>query len=301
MSLPFRGGGFGEYLSRPDRQGESSFVLGRVDYVSEGYLEALGTRLLAGRRLIAADNHGDGLRIAVIGETTARTFFPAENPIGRELFIVGNNWKVVGVVADMVDRRLDLTPRPFAYLPQAYNPFDFSIVVRTPLDPMSIAASIKHVLLETDPGVASANVRALDQAGAASMAQQRLTFNLVGTFSAAALTLACIGLYGVMAYSVATRRREICIRMALGAVSGDVIRDVLGDGLRLMSIGVVVGVVAALAAGRLLTSQLYHVRSADPVVIAETVFVMTLVALVACLMPALSAARSNPIAALRND
>jgi predicted permease len=300
MSLPFRGGGFGEYLSRPDRPGDD-FLLGRVDYVSEGYLEALGTRLLAGRRLIAADNLGDGLRVAVISNTTARTFFPAEDPIGRELFIVGNKWRVVGVVADVVDRRLDLTPRPFAYLPQAYNPFDFSIVVRTPLDPMSMAASIKHVLLETDPGVASANVRTLDQAGAASMAQQRLTLNLVGTFSAAALTLACIGLYGVMAYSVATRRREICIRMALGAVSGDVIRDVLGDGLRLMSIGVVVGLMAAIAAGRLLTSQLYHVGSADPTVIGETVFVMTLVALVACLMPAWSAARSNPIAALRND
>jgi predicted permease len=300
MAIPFRGGGFGEYLSRPDRPADS-FILGRVDYVSEDYLEALGTRLLEGRRLIAADNRGDALRVAVISETAARTFFPVESPIGREIFITGNKWRVVGVIADVVDRRLDLTPRPFAYLPQAYNPFDFSVVVRTSLDPMSMAASIRHALQDADPGVAIANVRTLDQAGAASMAQQRLTFNLVGIFSAAALTLACIGLYGVMAYSVATRRREICIRMALGAVSGDVIRDVLGDGLRLMSIGLVVGLAAALAAGRLLASQLYHVRSAEPTVIAETVFVMALVALVACLMPAWSAARSNPIAALRND
>ncbi len=300
MSIPFRGGGFGEYLSRPDRPGDD-FLLGRVDYVSEGYLEALGTRLVSGRRLIAADNQGDGVRVAVISETAARTLFPSDSPIGREIFIVGNKWRVVGVVADVVDRRLDLKPRPFAYLPQAYNPFDFSVVVRTPLEPMSLTASIRQALLEADPGVAIANLRALDQAGAASMAQQRLTFNLVGTFSAAALTLACIGLYGVMAYSVATRRREISIRMALGAVSGDVIRDVLGDGLRLVIIGIVVGLMAALAAGRLLTTQLYHVRSADPAVMAQTVFVMTLVALMACLIPAWSAARSNPIAALRND
>jgi predicted permease len=301
MAIPFSNGGFGEYLSRADRSADSEAVLGRVDFVSDGYLEALGTRLLAGRQLSASDNRTGGLRVAVINDTSARTFFAGEDAIGREIAISGNRWTVVGVIADVVDRRLNLTPRPFAYLPQAFNPFDFSMVVRTPLDPMRIAAAVRRELQQAGPGVALANVRTLDQAVAASMAEQRLTLNLIGIFSAGALTLACIGLYGVMAYSVATRRRELCIRMALGAVDRDVIRGILGDGLRLMSIGLVLGLAGAIGAGRLLTSQLYEVSSADPRVITQTIVVMTLVALVACLTPAWTATRSNPIAALRND
>ena len=124
---------------------------------------------------------------------------------------------------------------------------------------------------------------------------------LVGAFAGAALTLACIGLYGVMAYSVATRRREICIRMALGAVRGDVMRDVLRDGLRLMIAGLGLGIAGAIAAARLLSSELYQVRGTDPLVFAGTITAVVMVGLVACWMPAWRATRFNPIAALRND
>jgi ABC-type antimicrobial peptide transport system permease subunit len=301
MAIPFSGGGFGEYLSRADRPTDDQITLGRVDFVSEGYLEALGTRLLAGRRLAAADNRIGGARVAVINDTAARALFRGEDPLDRQLQISGDKWTIVGVVADVVDRRLDLTPRPYAYVPQAFNPFDYAVVIRTSLEPMSLAGGVREALKQAGPGVALANMRTLDQALVASMAQQRLTLSLIGTFSAAALVLACIGLYGVMAYSVATRRREFCIRMALGAAGRDVVRNVVGDGLRLMAVGVFVGLAGAVAAGRLLGSQLYQVRSTDPMVMTETIVVMTLVSLLACLIPAWSAARSDPSAALRND
>jgi predicted permease len=301
MAVPVTGGGFGEYLSRPDRPAENDHVLGRVDYVSEGYLEALGTRLVAGRRLNTYDNRPDGPRIAVINATLARVFYPGENAIGRQIAISGKTWEVVGIIADVVDRRLDLPFRPFAYLPQAFNPYGFSVVLRTSLAPLGLVASVREALAQAGPGVALANIRTLDGTLVQSMAQQRMTLSLIGAFAAAALLLASIGLYGVMAYSVATRRRELCIRMALGAVRGTVIWDILRDGMRLTGVGLCLGLAGALVAGSLLATQLYQVRSADPLVALQTALVMGLVAFIACMMPAWNAARSNPIAALRNE
>jgi putative ABC transport system permease protein len=132
------------------------------------------------------------------------------------------------------------------------------------------------------------------------MEQRRLILDLVGTFATTALALASIGLYGVMAYSVVTRRRELCIRMALGAASRDVIRRIVGDGLRLMSLGVLLGLAGAIAVARLLTSQLYQVSAYDPLVIGATILAVALVVLFACWVPAVRATRLNPVAALRD-
>jgi predicted permease len=300
MAIPASGGGYGEYLSRPAQKAEGDFHLGRVDFVSDGYLEALGTRLLAGRRFNSLDNRPDGHRVAVVNAAAARVLFPGQNAVGAEMATIGQRWEIIGVVADVLDRRLDIEPRPFAYLPQAYNPNSFSMVLRTSVAPLSVAASVREQLTKLGPGVALANMRTLDENVAQSMAQQRLALTLIGTFAGAALVLACIGLYGVMAYSVATRRRELSIRMALGAVASRLVRDIMSDGLRLTAIGVCIGLVGAFGAGRILASQLYKVGSADPLIVGGTILTMGLIGVVACFLPAWSAARSNPIAALRN-
>ena len=134
-----------------------------------------------------------------------------------------------------------------------------------------------------------------------SMAQQRMTLTLFAAFALGALLLASVGMYGVMAYAVATRRRELCIRLALGAAGRDLVRGVVRDGLRLTIVGLVVGLGGAMVAGRLLSSQLFRVGSADPLVVAVTTALMVLVTIAACLVPAWDAGRSNPIAALRNE
>ena len=160
---------------------------------------------------------------------------------------------------------------------------------------------IREQLKQAGSGVALANVRTLDQSLTRSMAQQRMTLTLFAAFALGALLLASVGMYGVMAYAVATRRRELCIRLALGAASPRPGTGVVRDGLRLTIVGLVVGLGGAMLAGRLLSSQLFRVGSADPVVVAVTTALMVLVAIAACLVPAWDAGRSNPIAALRNE
>jgi predicted permease len=299
VAIPFSGRGSGEYFRRTDRPRE--LVLGRLDFASDGYLDALGARLLAGRFFTPFDNRIDGPRVLVINQTAARTFFPDEEAVGRQINVAANTWTVVGVVANVADRRLDAAPRPFAYAPQVFDPSGLSVAVRTPLDPLALTSAIRGEIQRLDSGVPLDNVRALSDALGRSLDQRRLVLNLMAIFALTALLLASIGLYGVMAYSVASRRRELCIRMALGAMRRDVMRGVLGEGARLVVIGLVIGLAGALAATRPLTVQLYRVETYDPVVLAGTTIVLATVALIACWTPAHRATRLNPIAALRND
>ncbi len=304
LAIPFAGGGYGEFFG-PVGGSERDQRLGRMDFVSPGYLEALGTHLIAGRLLTDADNHLNGPHVALISATTVRTFFPDGQAVGKRLNLAGGNWQIVGVIADKVDQQLDTAPRPFAYLPSAFAPTyfgtDFKVVLRTSVPPLDMVNSVRQTLEQLDAGVALANPRALDQAMTGSMTQRRLVLTLVGTFAAAALMLAAIGLYGLMAYSVVTRRREICIRMALGAIPRDVLAHILRDGVRLVTIGLAIGVAVAFGISRLLASQLYEVSSHDPLVIASTVLAVAATTMIACYLPALRATAFNPIAALRND
>jgi predicted permease len=298
MAIPFVGGGYGEYFYRETRE-DAEAVIGRMDFVSPGYLEALGTRLLTGRRFTDADNRIGGPRIAVISEWTMRRFFPKGDAIGQLITVQGQQWQIVGVIADVVDRRLDVPHGAFAYVPSAFNTSQISVILNTSLDPMSLVATVKAEVARIDPGVAVASPRSLDRAMAESMTQRKVVLALVGVFAAAALLLAAIGLYGVMAYSVATRQREFGIRMAFGAVRQDLIRQVLRGGLALTSVGVLVGLAGAVGVARLLASELYQVRGSDPLVITGTAVTVVAVATAACLVPAWRASRVEPMGALR--
>jgi ABC-type antimicrobial peptide transport system permease subunit len=184
-------------------------------------------------------------------------------------------------------------------VPQSFNPGNYSMVVRTRLDPTALVNSISGEIARLDPGVALANPRALDDAMATSLTPRRTMLTLVGAFASSALTLACIGLYGVMACSVSTRRREICIRMALGAEGRAVIGHVLKGGVRLMTVGLFLGVAGA-GHRAALTSELYQVSSCDPLVITGTIASVATVASLAWI-PAWRAGHFDPISSLRTD
>jgi predicted permease len=299
LAVPFAGGGYGEYIGRPNQP--DNLTLGRIDFISEGYLEALGTRLLSGRRLEAADNRIGGPRVAVVNQTTIQTFFKTDNPIGEAVTFNGQVWKIVGVIADIPDRKLDGAARPRVYCPYAFRTNDYSVVVRTSLTPMTLVSDIRTALQQLDPGLPIANPRALDQAMAESMTERRLILGLIGAFALTALLLACIGLYGVMAYSVVLRRRELCIRLALGAAPKVVRTLVLRDGLRLALLGLAVGLVGAYAGARLISAMLFGVSAHDPAVLGSVAVILALVAVIACWIPALTASRSDPMDALRAE
>jgi len=300
MAMPFAGGGYGEYFRRPGTA-DPNETLGRLDYISPGYLEALGARLLAGRWMTDADNQPDAPRVALISETTSRMFFGSENSVGRVINVASSDWTIIGVIGDIVDRRLDVERGAFAYAPNARNMSQLAVAVRTSGLPLSLVAAVRSELSRLDAGVAIANPRALDRAMADSMLQRKVVLGLVGTFAGVALALASIGLYGVMAYAVATRRREFGIRIAFGAAGHDLIRQVLGRGMRLVALGLVIGLAGAFGAARLLSSELFEVGDNDPAVIAATSVTILAVAVVACLVPSWRAARVEPVAALRAD
>ena len=299
MGIPFAGGGFGEFLSAKPQPQRGDLVLGRVDYVSDGFFEALGARRRAGRFFTADDNRPDSRRVAVINQAVVRQFFRGDrDPVGRTIYFNGP-YEIVGVIDDIVDRRLDLAHAPRIYLPQGRNPFTFSIVVGATGDPGGLAPSVRQALRAVDAGVAAVNIRTLDQASARSMADRRLAVWVVLLFAFAALTLASLGVYGVMADAVNARRRELCLRIALGASRGHVIRSVVSGGLALAVTGVVIGGVAAVAASRWLQELLYDVRPSDPLVFAGAIGTIALVAVAASCGPAIRATRLDAIAALR--
>jgi predicted permease len=300
MGVPFAGGGFGEFLTTVPQPQRGDLHLGRVDYVSDGFFEALGARLRAGRFFTADDNRTDARPVAVVNRALVRQLFGEGDPVGRTVYFRGP-LEVVGVIDDVVDRRLDLSHAPRLYMVQARNPFTFSILVGTAGDPAALAPALRQTLRAVDAGVAAVNIRTLDDARARSMSDRRFAMWVVVLFAVAALTLASLGVYGVMADAVSARRRELCLRLALGARRGHLIRSVVASGLGLTAVGLVLGGLGAVAAGRWLQALLYEVRPSDPLVFAGALATIALVALAASCGPALRATRLDAIAALRES
>ena len=299
LAIPYASGGYGEFFARGDRQSDP--VIGRVNFVSPGYLEALGARLVAGRWLEDTDNRAEGPRVAIISEHTRQMFYPGQNPVGQAMVIRGERWQVIGVVSDVVERRPDAPPGAYAYMPSARSGDSPSVIVSTALEPLALLPLVRAEVARIDPGVAVANPRPLDRAKADSMSDRRFILALLVTFAVTALTLASLGVYGVMAYAVATRRREFGIRLACGALRSDVMRDVFRRGLTVTSIGLGLGLVGAAGAARLIGSQLFRVGATDPFVAATTAATVMGAALAACWLPAWRASRIDPASALRAD
>jgi predicted permease len=301
-SLPLRGVGdaFFRIAGRVD-QPEPGYSAD-YDFCTADYFRALGIPQLRGRGFTASETAAD-TRVAVINATFAQELFAGENPIGRHLEQNNESWEIVGVVGDVRMRQLTQRIRPMVYRPQSPTRASSAatLVVRTRASPLALTDGVRRVIREIDPSQPVANVLTLDGVIAASLSQRRLILYLLAAFAVVALLLAAIGLYGVIAYAVTQRQREFGIRVALGAARTDMLRLVLTHGLKLVGVGLALGLAGALGLTHLLANLLYEITPTDPLTLGAVTLVLLAVGLFASWLPARRAARVDPIIALRTE
>lgn len=284
--------------------------LGEMQFVSPGYFATLGLPARRGRVFTDADREGAPM-VAVINEALARQFFAGRDPIGRWIRTGGEGnaqLRVVGVVPDVRHQGLDAAAAPTVYLPHRQHGWwrTMHLVVRITGDPRAadgrgLAPALRRAVAAADPGVALDDVRSLEQRVYASAARPRFRAGLLGAFGGLAVALAGAGIYGVLSYTVRQRRREVGVRLALGAPRGAVVRLVVGDGMRLAVAGVALGLGLAFGLARLLASVLFEVSPADPVTFGLTALGLAAVGLAACAVPAWRASRTDALVALRAE
>ena len=271
--------------------------------ISPGWLRTLGIPLLAGRDFTEQDV-ADHPNIVLISASGAKTVFGNENPIGKTLLITSGSIpvEIVGVVGDVRSVRLDQHNDMEFYRPYAQENFPFlSITVRSFLPTDTVTKTVQAALRTIDPNLALILPQPVKEIMRQALGQAKLMMALLGIFAGVALLLATIGIYGAVAYTVEQRTGEIGVRMALGAQTADVLRLVVRQGMAPVVLGLVIGIVAALALGRLLSTQLYQVSPHSPALLAITALILGAVALLACFLPARRATFVNPIEALRAE
>jgi putative ABC transport system permease protein len=303
-SLPFDGSVDGGYAIEGRTFAPDSQPSADKRIVSPGYFQTLRIPLLEGRDFTDADI-AQAPHVTIINKAFAEKYFPRENPIGHRIgFLWGINGlqTIVGIVGNVRHDSLAVEGPPAAYVPVAQRPDSgFSVAIRSKLDPKSLVTAARQQVLAIDPSQPITHVGTLDELVALSAASQRLPSLLLGAFAGLALILAAIGIYGVFSYSVMQRTAEIGIRAALGAHPRDILRLVIGHGVKLTLAGVAVGVVAALALTRLLSSLLYGVSTRDPLTFILASLLLAVVAVLACYIPARRAMRVDPLVALRHE
>jgi len=276
-----------------------------------GFFRAAGIPLVSGRTFSKADD-ARAAGVIVIDRALAERFFSEENPLGRRIRIHAGDtapWMtVIGVVGDVRYASLTEAPRPTWYIPEAQSGMvmrsarrTLSVLVRTSGDPNTLVGPVRNAVRDLDARVPLARVASLDQVVSAARAEPRFLMAVLGAFALLATILAAIGLYGVMAYYVRQRDREVAVRMAMGARSGQVVRLVLRQGLLPVAVGLASGLLLAVAASRALRGLLYGVGALDPPTYAAVILGFTLVAGLACALPARRAARIDPMEALRHE
>ncbi|MFW6078571.1 MAG: ABC transporter permease, partial [Gemmatimonadota bacterium] len=280
--------------------------------VTPGYFESIGMRVLRGRGILPTDR-AEAPGAVVINETMAETFWPDEDPLGQRIMLgggAGPEWPtVVGIVADVRHNGLAAAPRPEMYLPHAqfrlWGSGDaiagMTLTVRTETDPASLSAAVRREVRALDPELPLAAFRTMDEVFAASVADRRFAMTLLALFAATALLLAAVGIYGIMAYAVTRRRREIGLRIALGARAADVAGMVVRQAGTLAAAGIAAGLLLGLGATRLLSSMLYEISPTDPATVGGAAVVLAAVSLLAGYLPARRASRTDPMVVLREE
>lgn len=271
--------------------------------VTPDYLKTMRIPLLRGRQFDDHDNDG-AKPVVIINQWTANHFFPNQDPIGKHLMQSREKItrEIVGVVGNVPFNGLNAPNFQEMYLPHAQSPFAaMTLAVRSQSDPQSLLEAVRRLTLEIDADVPFSDVASMASVISASTAQPRLTTQLTGFFAALALLLTAVGIYGVLAYSVAQRRHEMGIRMALGARAADILTLVVGQGMRLVLVGLAVGFVASLALTRLIASLLFATSVRDPFTLSTAILLLAGVAALACYIPARRASRVDPVIVLRYE
>ena len=290
-------------------QEEQDVLSVQIRIVTPDYFAAMGIPIRRGRGIVASDRSG-APPVMVVNETAAKRVWPGQDALGHRLLIGSRlgfggdraGGEVVGIIGDLKERGLDRPARPTIYLSHAQYPMGFmGVAIRTSGDPLALAEPARAALAATDPDVPLFRLRSMEQLRAASVAQPRLYALLLAVFSLVAITLAGVGLYGVLAQTVAQRGRELGVRMALGATARDVVGMVVKQAARLAAAGVLVGLAGGFVATRLLTTLLFGVKPSDPGTFAAVGSGLFLVALLASVVPARRATRVDPMEALRTE
>jgi predicted permease len=277
--------------------------------VGPSFFETMGIRLLLGRSIEWRDT-ASSPKVAVVNEAFARRLLGGENPMGqrfefKDLFTGASpSYEIVGLVQDAKYASLRKAPLPTIYLPYSQTPvppWATHFEVRTAGDPIALVPTVRRVVHDLDPNLPLSDVKTQTEQIGETLVQERLFARVSSCFGGLAVLLACVGLYGLMAYAVRRRTAEIGIRMALGAERRDILRMVIGEALALLVVGLAIGVPLALAASRFVSSRLYGIRPYDPVTLAAASLVLAIVTTLAGILPARHAARVDPLVALRYE
>jgi putative ABC transport system permease protein len=306
--LPLAGGGIGTSFYRADRPepAPGQAPVADVRPVTPGFFQTMGIPRVTGRDFTSADR-GQSTLVAVVNETLVARYLGGESPLGMRLNVfIGppdrRVYEIVGVVGDIKLASLDGEVRPTVYIPHAQFPIQLmTFVARTQGNPELLVPGVSAAVHGIDPELPLADVRTMEAVVDRTLARPRVVAVLLTVFAAMALALAAVGVYGVMAYSVAQRTQEIGVRMALGATTDSVFGMVIGDALRLVGIGVAAGLVTAAGLTRLLATLLYETEPLDPVTFIATAVLLTVVAMLASFVPARRGTRIAPIQALRAE
>jgi predicted permease len=292
----------------PPKQGQAPEADDRI--ITPDYLRTMGIPLLRGRYFTHDDRTGDQ-QVAIINQTMATRFFKGKDPIGEELNLNPADkgaadkpdwWRIVGVVGDVKAFGQDQPTHADIYRPFDQQPFPLvAFTIRTGTDPASMIKTAEQALWSVDPDLPVFKAAPMNLLANQSLAVRRASSMLVSAFAVLALLLACIGIYGVMAYAVTQRTQEIGVRMALGARRGDVLRIILGSGLRLTLAGVAIGLIGAFLSAHLLTSLLFEVSAANPLAFSLSAALLIAVTVIAAYLPARRAASIDPVRALRAE
>jgi putative ABC transport system permease protein len=307
-SLPLKAQVWGDSINKEgDTRPRAERPLAHYRFVSERYLETMGVALRRGRFPTEDDR---SRKVALVSESAARKVWPGENAVGKR---IQNDprpeWvEVIGVVADIRTESLEKQPPMMVYVPYWDGAYwqgsvwgNATYVMKTSQDPSTMANALRSAMRGLDPGLPLANVLTMREILSESVGNRKFQTLLAAIFAAAALLLACLGIYGVISFSVARRTNEMGIRIALGAQSSQISMLVLRQGLRPVFGGLIGGVAAALAAGQLIRSFLFGTEARDPAAISAVVVILLLVAAVACWAPARRASQIDPMAALRDE
>jgi predicted lysophospholipase L1 biosynthesis ABC-type transport system permease subunit len=286
---------------------ESVRSAGRAHWriATPGYFSTIGIPLLRGRLFLDGEREDPkGFRAVIVSQSLAARLWPDhEDPIGRQVWLGNGHVRtVVGIVGDVHQRSLAEGITPTMYMPTAWVfPATNVLLVRTAGTPADMADAIRRAVRGVDPRQTLFDLQTMDEYVSATVAQQRLNATILGAFALLALSLGAVGVGGVVAHSVSARRPELAVRMALGGRASRIVRDVAATGIRLCVYGLVLGLVVAVVAARAAASLLFDVRPGDPATFVIVGVVLLVVAMIACLVPALRVTRIDPAVALRGQ